>query len=1778
MLTLGGVACADDPLEPPANQAPRVTAAIPSQTVSVGEMAAIDMSAHFTDPNGDALLFAAEISDEAVATVALSGSTLTVSAVAQGAAEVTVTARDPGGLTASHDFLVTVPNRPPVAVDSIPGFPVFKGDSATIDVSAHFTDPDGDTLLFAAESSDETVATVALSGSTLTVSGGAQGSAEVTVTARDPGELTASHDFLVTVPNQPPVAVDSIPGFPVFKGDSATIDMSAHFTDPDGDTLLLAAEISDETVVTVALSGSTLTVSAAGQGAAEVTVTARDPGGLTASQDFLVTVPNRAPAAVDSILGFPVFKGDSVTIDMSAHFADPDGDTLLLAAGSSDETVATVALSGSTLTVSAAGQGAAEVTVTARDPGGLTASQDFLVAVPNRPPVAVDSIPGFSAFKGDSATIDVSAHFTDPDGDALLFAAESSDETVATVALSGSTLTVSAVAQGAAEVTVTAWDPGGLTASQDFGFAVWSDRTRRALVALYESTGGPNWFDNDNWLTNKPIGSWYGVEVDAAGHVTGLELRGNNLEGQSPPELGDLDGLMKLSLRNNELTGHLPPELGNLINLLDVDLGDNRLTGPILPELGGLTKLGRLLLHRNELTGTIPPELGRLANLEDLWLSSNDLRGVIPPELGSLSELKRLLLLDSNLTGTIPPELGNLANLEEMKIQKNNLTGHIPSEFGQLDNLIQLFISDNNLTGSLPRSLLKVDLRVLDLAGNAGLCVPGVEGFVIWLQRQNLDKQAYCNEADVAGLEALYGATGGADWRNSSGWLDGVVLDRWYGVSIDSLGRVASLDLSRNRLAGTLPYTLGQSLATMVQLRIDGNSLTGPLPWSLVTLPLRELHYSDTDLCVPSEASYQTWLRAIPSHQGTGVECPPLSDRDILVALFEATNGSDWRVSNNWNTEAPLDTWYGVEVDDRGRVVSLRLRGNQLTGAFPLELTSLTALQDLRLDGNSLTGSIPSELGRLATLITLDLARNLLAGSIPPELGHLTNLTHLNLASNQLTGSIPPELGSLVNLESLNLRWNSLAGRIPPELGALLKLKSLELGGHLSGPIPPELGSLAQLQSLDLQYNHLSGPIPPELGSLAQLRYLHLLDNDLTGPIPPELGALAQLQSLDLQDNNLTGPIPPELGRLANVTRLDLSFNRLTGRIPLEVGTLANLQFLDFSNNNLTGNIPSELGYLGRLEWLELERNGLTGSIPPELGSLARLRLLHLRNNALAGPIPTEFGNLINLTSLDLSSNGALSGPLPGSLTNLRQLHTLLTHATNLCAQSDRELQDWLVTIRRQRVGRCEEAGAMVYLSQAIQSREFPVPLVAGEEALLRVFVTAARTTAARMPPVRAHLYLHGSEPHVVEIPGQQSAIPTQVGESSLSRSANARIPGRMIQPGLEIVIEVDPQGVLDPSLGVKKRFPETGRLPVDVHAMPVLDLTLIPFVRREYPDSTIIDIVTAIALDPLGHALLAETRTLLPVAGLDVTAHASVSTTSGNLWGLFRETEAIQVLEGSRGYYMGMVSGPRDGPSGLASGRTSVSFPIAQTMAHELGHNMSLGHAPCGGAGGPDPSYPWSGGRIGAWGFDFREGGRLVDPSARDLMSYCGPQWISDYHFATALRHRLLDEFEAAALSTPTRSLLLWGGVNADGVPLLEPAFVVDAVPSVPNRGGEYRLEGIAADGSSLFYLNFDMPEVADSGGAGAFAFLLPVGPEWSDSLASISLSGPNGSVTLDGESDHFAAILLDRRSGQIRGILRDLPVSARFQADMAAHFPSIPRLEVLFSRGIPDAAEWFR
>ena len=210
-------------------------------------------------------------------------------------------------------------------------------------------------------------------------------------------------------------------------GQSAPVVAPAYFGDPDGDALSFTAEASDTGVVTAIVSGDTVLVVAVTKGSATVTVTASDPGGLAASQSFAATVANRAPAAVDSIPAVEKYVGETDAVGVSAYFSDPDGDALSYAVESSDTGVVTAAISGDTVGVVAVAQGNAIVTVTASDPEGLFAEQSFPVTVPNRAPEVVDSIPAVETFAEDQVTVIDSGHFSDPDGDSLTYAAESSD-------------------------------------------------------------------------------------------------------------------------------------------------------------------------------------------------------------------------------------------------------------------------------------------------------------------------------------------------------------------------------------------------------------------------------------------------------------------------------------------------------------------------------------------------------------------------------------------------------------------------------------------------------------------------------------------------------------------------------------------------------------------------------------------------------------------------------------------------------------------------------------------------------------------------------------------------------------------------------------------------------------------------------------------------------------------------------------------------------------------------------------------------------------------------------------------------------------------------------------------------------------------------------------------------------------------------------------------------------------------------------------------------------
>ncbi|RFF30566.1 hypothetical protein [Wenzhouxiangella sediminis] len=300
-----------------------------------------------------------------------------------------------------------------------------------------------------------------------------------------------------------------------------------------------------------------------------------------------------------------------------------------------------------------------------------------------------------------------------------------------------------------------------------------SEPERDALVALYRATGGENWREQDNWLTDRHHCAWEGVhcrDVDGQRRVDFLDLRWHGLSGQ------------------------LPESLAGLSELTELVLSDNRLSGPLPDTPWGLPRLRFLAVHDNHFTGTIPQWLLALGKGTGVDLSGNQFSGyrIGTSESGGQTDPVSLDLSDNRLDHLPPP-----AWLEGKRV-----TG--------------LDLSDNRLAGSIDMATLPPDLLELDLSDNAlaeitGLDQSGSQSLA------RLDASGNQFESWPAGLAALDLAHLDLGENRLSGswpeWLSTMPLD--------------TLDLSGNELSGDLPASVGQ--LELMAIDIGNNDFTGSI-------------------------------------------------------------------------------------------------------------------------------------------------------------------------------------------------------------------------------------------------------------------------------------------------------------------------------------------------------------------------------------------------------------------------------------------------------------------------------------------------------------------------------------------------------------------------------------------------------------------------------------------------------------------------------------------------------------------------------------------------------------------------------------------------------------------------------------------------------------------------------------------------------------------------------------------------------------------------------------
>lgn len=453
----------------------------------------------------------------------------------------------------------------------------------------------------------------------------------------------------------------------------------------------------------------------------------------------------------------------------------------------------------------------------------------------------------------------------------------------------------------------------------------------------------------------------------------------------------------------------------------------------------------------------------------------------------------------------------------------------------------------------------------------------------------------------------------------------------------------------------------------------------------------------------------------------------------------------------------------------------------------------------------------------------------------------------------------------------------------------------------------------------------------------------------------------------------------------------------------------------------------------------------------------------------------------------------------------------------------------------------------LIYLTQATQNQEGDVALIAGRRALVRVFMVGDETSFYG-PSVRIRVLHGGQEIFQQVFPAMRDRTPNEVIEEELDGSVNGLIPASVMRPGARMVVELDPEGVVPLKQGSQTRYPESGSMALDVREPQMFRHIIVPTINAGSGNESIVSWANSLTLD---HPYMNLLRSLLPVGEMELEIHEPFRT---NLTGGFAawiqwldDMVTLHQREGRRGYYYGASAQPTGGLLGVAylGVPASVGVSRADVHTHEVGHNMSLRHAPCGGAGGPDPDFPYGGGGIGVWGYDpFRE--RLKDPDDfKDVMTYCDPVWISDYYFTKATLFRLggdggvILDGEPPPVGGPASEMLVVRGGVLNGELTLQPAFVVTGPAALPEAGGPYRVEGIGVDGQTEFSLSFS-PAPREYGGGG-FAFLVPYKPEWAETLDRMVLTGPEGTATVTRTGSPPMAVVTNPATGNIEAIIRD-------------------------------------
>jgi hypothetical protein len=435
----------------------------------------------------------------------------------------------------------------------------------------------------------------------------------------------------------------------------------------------------------------------------------------------------------------------------------------------------------------------------------------------------------------------------------------------------------------------------------------------------------------------------------------------------------------------------------------------------------------------------------------------------------------------------------------------------------------------------------------------------------------------------------------------------------------------------QNGVISTANYAVGTDIS-----QIQGAMTVGPFVFPGDYFLILKI---DADDQITEENEYNNTI-SIPVKITQDATCR-YEDSLELVKLYVAANGANW--STKWQLNTPINTWFGVQLNQKGCVTGLVLPNNNLAGTLPN--VNFVYLEYLKLNDNALRGSIPNF--NCPRLSNLYLNNCQFTGSIPNFSCPILHDIVLN--NNQLSGTIPNF--NYYFLYRLDLGRNRLTGTLPTF--DFIYLREIDLSrNQLTGTLPTI--NCQYLEKLWLQDNQLSGTIPNFV--LPSLKDFALSSNQLTGNIPKF--NTQSLEFLVLNNNFLSGVFPNF--NFPNLKYFNVENNQLSGELPNF--NFPKLTYLVARNNQLSGVIPN-FDY-PNLDFLDLGKNQFSGTIPNF--NLPQLRSLWLSFNQLSGALPSL--NLPFLQTLWLQNN-QISGCIPASFRSFCGKDVNISNNPNLSTQ-----------------------------------------------------------------------------------------------------------------------------------------------------------------------------------------------------------------------------------------------------------------------------------------------------------------------------------------------------------------------------------------------------------------------------------------------------------------------------------------------------------------------------